>query len=451
LLADALARAHTAPALSVDAGQTFHVVVSVDPPPAAKRSGSFRGSVATEILLRVPQAAEVPEFVFAWLYRLCADEVGVNGHGTSGTQPWGWRLTLPSGGTVEVAPRGKRSVAFTTDDKDVAPRLRAIAESAVARAAARDTGEPIWWRAGFTSARFGLGNLLDAQGMRILSEQRLLAAEEGVDGVAYIQTDVHFADAAAESPMLSGGTLEAAVTFKTPGPSHTDFAERRANQFAGTLRAYLTLATGLTFRGPSMFLLPADAERIDTAKRRLAEGVSELWFTCDDRQRQVALWPALSRLGPSYELHERVRGFLGCYEVAISQTSGSASVAFFIAAIEALATPPTPWRRDKAVQRFTNFVSDLDRDSLQRIMAHANFAEAFGPKQSPKAVADHLYDLRSRPFHGGLNPEPTHTIGNPDAIRVSLASELARDAFARFLDAPRSSLIGHPMANEAHD
>jgi hypothetical protein len=192
-----------------------------------------------------------------------------------------------------------------------------------------------------------------------------------------------------------------------------------------------------------MFIFPASNEEIETARRRLAEGVPELWFSSDDQTRH-AIWPALSRLGPSIELHERIRGFLGCYEVAISQTSGPAAIAFLVAAVESLATPPTPWRREKIVQRFTAFVVDLGADSLDRVMSHGNFAEAFGPKTSQRSLTEHLYDLRSQPFHGGLNPAPLHELGSPDAVRIALTSSLARDVLGRFLDAPRSSLVGYP-------
>jgi hypothetical protein len=116
-----------------------------------------------------------------------------------------------------------------------------------------------------------------------------------------------------------------------------------------------------------------------------------------------------------------------------------------VAAIEALGTPPTPWRKEKTVQRFITFVSALAPDTLDRILGHANFAQAFGPKKSHKSFLDHLYDLRSRPFHGGLVPASPHQVDNPDGMRVALASELARDALARFLDAPRSPLVGHPV------
>jgi len=325
-------------------------------------------------------------------------------------------------------------------------RLQEIAETAVARAEAGDTGDPLWWKAGFVSSDFGVGNLITSvQGMRVFNERRLLAPEEGVDGAAYITTEVRYADEDAPEPVLSGGTMQITVIFKTPGPSATDFAQRLAQHFAATLRAYLVLAAGLVFDGPSMFIFPAEETQRATAERRLAEGVPELWFLSDDRARQVPIWPALQRLGPSIELHERIRGFLGCYETAIVQRNGSAATAFLVAAIEAIATPPVPWRKEQVVQRFTSFLREVAPDSLERVMTHPNFAEAFGPKKSAKAFADHLYDLRSRPFHGALRPAPAHDVVNPEGIRVALASEVARDTLARFLEVPRSSLVGHPM------
>jgi hypothetical protein len=382
--------------------------------------------------------------VFSWIYRLCADEFGVTGHGSSG-QPGGWTLNLASGKSVQVAPHGKRHMTFRTDDERVAKRLDDIGVSAVERALRGDTGSTIWWRTGFKSTPFGVGNLLGLQGIRVLSEQRLLAPEEGIDGTAYVSTSVTYAGDPSDAPMLSGGEMETEVTFRTPGPSHTAFADQIAHQAAGMVRAYLSLATGLMFQGVPMSVFPARPEHVETAQRRLREGVPELWFLCDDRQRQVPIWPALAHLGADKDLHERIRGFLGCYEVAISQTSSDAAIAFLVAAIEALGTPPTSWRREKTVQRFMSFVSDLAPDTLDRILGHANFADAFGPKKSHRSFLDHLHDLRSRPFHGGLVPVSTNHVENPGGVRIALASELARDVLARFLDPPRTPLVGHPM------
>ena len=411
----------------------------------------FRDTVApvreSEIRVRV-RAADDPEFVFSWLYRLCADEFGVIGHST-GQRPGEGNLHLCSDKFVYVELQGKRVIAFRTDDERVATRLSDLAETALERARGGHTGPNIWWTTTFESAAFGAVNLLNVQGVRILSEQRILAPEEGIDGFAYLATHVNYAGGISETPLVSGGELATTVTFKTPGPSHTMFAERQARRAAGIVRAYLSLATGLHFEDAPMLTFPAQASNLETAQQRLSSGIPELWFFADDRQRQVPMWPALANLGSEVELHQRIRGFLGCYEAAISQTSGSAAIAFLVAAVEALATPPTPWRKEKTVQRFVTFAANLAPDSLDRILRHQNFADVFGPKKSHRSFLDHLYDLRSLPFHGGLIPAAAHRVDNPDGMRVALASELARDALARFLDAPHSSLVGQPSTVSA--
>jgi hypothetical protein len=63
-----------------------------------------------------------------------------------------------------------------------------------------------------------------------------------------------------------------------------------------------------------------------------------------------------------------------------------------------------------------------------------------------KEVVDHIYDLRSLPTHGGVGPSGFSfpAIGCNRGLRLALLSNLTRAALLAYLQAPRSSLVGHP-------
>jgi hypothetical protein len=71
-----------------------------------------------------------------------------------------------------------------------------------------------------------------------------------------------------------------------------------------------------------------------------------------------------------------------------------------------------------------------------------------------RQLLDRVYELRSNPTHSGIGLSGVgmmSMLAEPGRLRVALLSDLARGALLSFLQAPRSSLIGHPMFEQLCD
>jgi hypothetical protein len=124
----------------------------------------------------------------------------------------------------------------------------------------------------------------------------------------------------------------------------------------------------------------------------------------------------------------------------------------FVASIEALFTPWQEWRKNQSVKRFIKGILDLCPDAVDEMLAQPNLEMALGFRKrgrqarQRKDVLNHIYDLRSQPAHAGLglSGDAMASLAEPSRLRLVLLSDLARSAILAFLQAPRSSLVGHP-------
>jgi hypothetical protein len=91
---------------------------------------------------------------------------------------------------------------------------------------------------------------------------------------------------------------------------------------------------------------------------------------------------------------------------------------------------------------------------VDALVNHANVEQAFGYRRKGgkearrRQLLDRIYELRSYPTHEGLGLSGVGLFAiwtEPGNMRVALLSDLARGALLRFLQAPGSSLIGHPI------
>jgi hypothetical protein len=157
------------------------------------------------------------------------------------------------------------------------------------------------------------------------------------------------------------------------------------------------------------------------------------------------------------EFFNRVRGALLTFDAARSQERDTVACALFVIAAECLTTPPTDWRKEKLTTRFLRFFETLMPASLDSIVQHDNFEEAFqitrGTRQARRLRSDFLsaaYDYRSLLVHSGLTPSYQPIGGGAPFIlplRRGLLSQFAEEAIISFLKTPLSSLVGHPVIN----
>jgi len=150
----------------------------------------------------------------------------------------------------------------------------------------------------------------------------------------------------------------------------------------------------------------------------------------------------------------RVRGALLSYHAALQQANPDVALMLLVTSLEALIVPRPVWRKEKATKRFIEAIGELCPDVVGDVVNHANVEQAFGYRRRGgiearrRQLLDRIYDLRSNPTHSGIRLSGVgmlSILADPGRMRVALLSDLARGALLRFLQAPRSSLIGHPM------
>jgi hypothetical protein len=131
----------------------------------------------------------------------------------------------------------------------------------------------------------------------------------------------------------------------------------------------------------------------------------------------------------------------------------------FVTSLEALIVPRSGWRKRKVTKRFVVALIDLCPGAVDSVLEHDNVEQAFdfrrrGAKaRQRKDLLERIYELRSNPIHSGIGPSSAGDLmsmfADVSAMRAALLSDLARGAILAFLQAPRSSLIGHPMFDTA--
>lgn len=105
-------------------------------------------------------------------------------------------------------------------------------------------------------------------------------------------------------------------------------------------------------------------------------------------------------------------------------------------------------------RRFLDFFDDLMPQALDEVLAHANFEEAFQVKRGQRTARAlrrdlfrRIYALRSEPVHQGLSTH-IHPFGmayeESASLQRAFFCDLSERAILAYLQAPRSSLIGHP-------
>lgn len=237
------------------------------------------------------------------------------------------------------------------------------------------------------------------------------------------------------------------VTFVSAGAANGPFSKLQAKRMVPVLGAVLSTCYG-TALSPSIHFDPAKEGDLDQVKGEVnSDEIPELGFS------GLPIWRILqnSHLNGAGEFADRIIGAMMAYEAGMSQKTDRTTLLFFISAIEALTAPNLrPARTQRINKRFCYFLEKFCGESMDKMMAHENFRQAFGGISSRKRLATELYNMRSQPVHTGHFGNYLRMIMADDqSLKVGLVSDLVLGAIVSLLRRPVSLLWGHPSLDPA--
>lgn len=391
---------------------------------------------------------EAARYLFdAWLLYLSDLRFGPSQHSSGGTS---MPRTITFGSPIEnhfsITEEGL-AISLTANVGMDEKAILDTVDAALQKVASQDLGgyvvyrtemtleEPVFFGDGAIHFMRLLGDQVHVEGARRLSDVVLLDFEEG------LLTNPP------EGGFLFAPSSKIQVSAFIQGPSHSDFTQRSASTVVELVAAICAFATG---RPISYFtpMFPAADEDAATAMARqrdpLILGLARSSVSLD-------VFGELTSLGGD-DAFLRARGSLLAYHAALKQTSPDVATMLLVTSIEALISPRAEWGKSKVTTRFIKSLIQLCPDAVDELLAHANTAEAFGfmkrgsHRQQRRDLLSVIYDTRSLHTHMGLSPSPggLAVMSAEGSLRVALLSDLARAAILSYLQAPRSSIVGHP-------
>ena len=317
--------------------------------------------------------------------------------------------------------------------------------------AAKDFGGEVIYRANLKSPAFAMDSV------SMMNFARLLGYPVHITGYRRLGSRIlleFIPDPLPEKPtlLMFAGSTNIKVTIFSPGPIESDLTRRTAAALLETVAAICAFALGRVVESPLMIVPIKDDEAATAQALRRDESILTL------ARNSVSLdvfeeFTALSDLDGAL----RARGSTA-YHAALQQANPDVATMLLVSSMEALIVPRPEWRKDKATKRFIEVICELCPETIDELVNHANVEEAFsytrrgGPRPRRRQLLNRIYELRSTPTHQGIGLAGGGmilTAITSGSLRVALLSDLARAVLLAFLQAPRSSLIGHPMFDPA--
>jgi len=383
----------------------------------------------------------------AWMIRLSSEKFGFTQHGAGGNRA-SRSITLGSPAechfVIEVSGREVSLSRFSgLSEADV----EVLADRALREVAANNFGGTLVYVVNMTVEAPNvaaspmhfmrlLGDQVHIEGPRRLSDLVLLDFEEGL------------LEGSPEGGLLFAPASKLKVTIFVPGPCSSDLSKLTAAGVSELVAAVCALATGRSvLHDPPIF--PAEEPESAAALVRRADltipGLARDSVSLD-------VFGELSALGGPDAVF-RIRGSLLAYHAALRQSSPDVAVMLFVTCVEALISPRETWGKLKVTQRFIKSLLDLCPGAVDELLRHDNVEEAFGYtrrgglRRQRRDLLSRIYEIRSLPTHAGLvlSPAGLTSLAAPEGMRVALLSDLARAAILNYLQAPRCSLVGHPL------
>jgi hypothetical protein len=392
-------------------------------------------------------------FVQWCLYR-ATTSIGLGQWGGPDDQSGAYTFGVQTASFFTISPTGPLSWELTAASGVDVEAVREILAEAAQRAAEHDSGQDLVYQCHMTSS-FDLDQNASLNFFRILGDQRYIAGSRRLaDRVlldfeeASVQQTASGSEPAA-SPLIVPN-LRITVTIFVPGPAAGSFACDMAAVMFETVGAICAFALGRPVDDPSLAHFPL---RDDDAARLRARQRDPSILTLARDSVSLDIFGELVALGGPETLMRARNAFITLHE-SQRQRNSDISVMLNISAIEALISPSVqhPWRKEKVTRRFREGVLGLCLGAVDELLVHQNMEAAFNFRKRGsqdrrrKEIIDHIYDLRSLPTHTGIGPSGLSfmAMGGNQALRLALLSDLTRAALLSYLQAPRSSLVGHP-------
>lgn len=376
-----------------------------------------------------------------WVQSLLTERFGL--HGTQGT----WEFLIDQADrkvVLDIMPPASQ-LRWSSSDED-RPAVEAIIKEAWRRTRARDLGPGTWFRTRFTSQVGWSTDVYNLHVTRFMMEHR----QRRYSGRFRFTDEIllEFEQRQSNPGPINPPDFTVDVTLRAPGPGPGPFTTKSAKDLATILRAATAYWTAAFLEHePGGLVFPAKPEDVATAQQHLSDP-SVRYIAADG----IALGPRIFEFAESsgngdFELFRRALGGLHAYEQALNQVSEYVAIVMLVSAIEALSIPNTRWEGKRKTTRFISFVLSSAPATVDQVIAHNNFPQAFGNRRSQKKFLNEIYNRRSRPLHTGFlqhNVEGFFGDLTGAPMRVALVSGLVRDCISSFVTSPFSSLIGHP-------
>lgn len=383
-----------------------------------------------------------------WFARLASDAgLELDQFGTSGEA---FTLGSPKGFNVRAEfIQEEPYLRFVPSDSTHEDLIVRLTDKASALVAAGDFGGIVWYSTEVHETVFSmatphfmgsllqrLGNQTRISGWRRLGSEVLLEfTEEAAEG-----------DGA--NPTLFAPKAIVKVHIAVPGPRPGLFASLIAHGVLEVVGAICTLALGRPVGLPHTVFPAKDDTWAELSDRRTDRAI--LTLARKGVPLDIVGWAGTTGGVPVFD---RLRSALLTFDAAVKQDHDAVASILYVVAAECLTTPAPSWRKEKLTKRFREFYDELMPDALDEIVKHGNFEEAIGVRRGDRTeralrreALERIYSLRSGQLHEGLKPtyRGMASLDSSLQVRRALFSDFAEAAILRFIQAPRSSLIGHP-------
>ena len=388
----------------------------------------------------------------AWLSHLGSINLGLNQASTGSGEEHGHVLSLSDGQSrhLKIQLSGQTATVLSAEGADREDALCIIADAS-SRTLSGDMGSMVVYETELRVDTVDVRNMMHF--LRILTDQVHIEGARRLGDAVILDFPVGAIDLAADPPVLVAPQTTVTATIFAPGPTASTWTERVAGGFTEIAAALCAIATGRPVDfDPPVFPVVEEEKRAAAMSRQMDPSI--LTLARDGRSLYI-----FRDLATRADLDGtfRARGSALAYHAGLAQKSPDIAVMLFVTAIEALIAPRFEWGKARVTARFVDAVLTLCPDDVNEMIAHRGVQEAFdfrprgGHRRQARELLERIYDARSRPTHAGLEISTSGVlaIGSAGSTRMDTVSQLARAVFFAYLQAPRSSLIGHPACDPA--
>lgn len=374
-----------------------------------------------------------------WFVYLAKGQLEINGSGSSEDT---WRLSAPDQDAIKLSWDAKRKELGVEAKKGISSVVQSVLSESKRRVDSQHPLPGSWWTIHFSTNDRNMDQSSMLHMFRHLGAYKRGPEKLRLAGTGLLEVD----DQIKEQPALLP-KLAIKVTFVSAGAANGPFSKLQADRMVPVLGAVLSSCYG-TPLSPSLHFYAAKEDDLDQVITEVnSDETPELGFA------GLPIWRILrnSHLNGAGEFADRVIGAMMAYEAGMSQKTDRTTLLFFISAIEALTTPNLKSARTQRInKRFCYFLEEFCGESMDKVMAHGNFRQAFGRISSRKRLATALYNMRSQPVHTGhFGNYSGMMMADDQSLKIGLVNDLVSDAIGTLLRRPVSLLWGHPTLDPA--